>query len=47
MNCRCQNWEGGATQALWSPEDYIMSDSEIMDIELQDLIYTAGFWVLL
>lgn len=35
----CQNWRGGATQALWSPEDHEwLSDFEYWDF------YSVKFW---
>lgn len=43
--CRCQSWRNVVAQGLWSQK--IMSESQIQDTELSDLIYTAGCWVLL
>jgi hypothetical protein len=35
--CGEQGWRGGASQALWSLEDYTRSEFQMLDVELQDL----------
>lgn len=42
MGCGGQSWRRRAAEALWSPEDH--GESQMLDNELQDLIYVVRCW---